>query len=302
MKYSSPKLGFTLIELLVVIAIIAILAAILFPVFAQAKLAAKKTADLSNLKQLGLGHIMYWSDYDDTTVTSWSYGFAGEFNNYIQPYLKNVGVLLSPGRLTSTSAFAATCQPNLAPFKQDNPFGEQTIWGYGYNTGQNWNDDTGLTQRVVTPHNDGDPYQVTINGNTYTALYRNPAMGGKSATSVAAPANTMLIGDTVDTVVAGMGRGDIHLLKFDGPNPDACTSMRKQNWPWWSSTAINLTYVDGHSKLTQLDTNTASWTINSPINGLETQPKVFTDPCIYMSDNNGGNNPGGCKTGDGVGS
>ena len=57
--------AFTLIELLVVIAIIAILAAILFPVFAQAKAAAKKTAALSNTKQLVLGMIMYIGDYDD---------------------------------------------------------------------------------------------------------------------------------------------------------------------------------------------------------------------------------------------
>jgi prepilin-type N-terminal cleavage/methylation domain-containing protein/prepilin-type processing-associated H-X9-DG protein len=57
--------AFTLIELLVVIAIIAILAAILFPVFAQAKNAAKKTTDLSNIKQVGLGTVMYAGDYDD---------------------------------------------------------------------------------------------------------------------------------------------------------------------------------------------------------------------------------------------
>jgi len=60
------KRAFTLIELLVVIAIIAILAAILFPVFAQAKLAAKRTADLSNLKQIGLATMIYLNDYDDT--------------------------------------------------------------------------------------------------------------------------------------------------------------------------------------------------------------------------------------------
>ncbi|MBL8067812.1 MAG: prepilin-type N-terminal cleavage/methylation domain-containing protein [Armatimonadetes bacterium] len=57
--------AFTLIELLVVIAIIAILAAILFPVFAQAKLAAKKTQSLSNLKNMGTATQIYLSDYDD---------------------------------------------------------------------------------------------------------------------------------------------------------------------------------------------------------------------------------------------
>jgi prepilin-type N-terminal cleavage/methylation domain-containing protein/prepilin-type processing-associated H-X9-DG protein len=63
---SSKARGFTLIELLVVIAIIAILAAILFPVFAQAKAAAKGTACISNVKQMNLGMVMYASDTDDT--------------------------------------------------------------------------------------------------------------------------------------------------------------------------------------------------------------------------------------------
>src|SRR5687768_4270631 len=57
--------GFTLIELLVVIAIIAILAAILFPVFAQAREAARKTSCVSNLRQIGVGILMYSQDYDE---------------------------------------------------------------------------------------------------------------------------------------------------------------------------------------------------------------------------------------------
>ncbi|MCU0317303.1 MAG: prepilin-type N-terminal cleavage/methylation domain-containing protein [Fimbriimonadaceae bacterium] len=64
------KRGFTLIELLVVIAIIAILAAILFPVFAQAKAAAKQTANVSNLKQIGTAGLLYAADYDDNAPSN----------------------------------------------------------------------------------------------------------------------------------------------------------------------------------------------------------------------------------------
>jgi prepilin-type N-terminal cleavage/methylation domain-containing protein len=82
------RLGFTLIELLVVIAIIAILAAILFPVFAQAKAAAKKTADLSNLKQNMTATIMYAGDADDFLPhTNWQEDYV--FAARIMPYTKN---------------------------------------------------------------------------------------------------------------------------------------------------------------------------------------------------------------------
>lgn len=98
------KRAFTLIELLVVIAIIAILAAILFPVFAQAKEAAKKTTCLSNLKQVGLGVMMYINDYDDR-YPAWAANMPpinGGNTNYfppdlqIMPYVKNDQVFRCP--------------------------------------------------------------------------------------------------------------------------------------------------------------------------------------------------------------
>src|SRR6476659_7957797 len=68
MSYQKQRRGFTLIELLVVIAIIAILAAILFPVFAQARAKARQATCLSNLKQISLGLSMYAQDYDEALV------------------------------------------------------------------------------------------------------------------------------------------------------------------------------------------------------------------------------------------
>ncbi|HEY3781169.1 MAG TPA: prepilin-type N-terminal cleavage/methylation domain-containing protein [Fimbriimonadaceae bacterium] len=111
----KTKEGFTLIELLVVIAIIAILAAILFPVFAQAKLAAKKTVSLSNLKQIELSLILYSNDYDDFTMPAyytqdgfasinwwWGYqnpngtGTTDVSKGLLVPYAKSTGINADP--------------------------------------------------------------------------------------------------------------------------------------------------------------------------------------------------------------
>jgi prepilin-type N-terminal cleavage/methylation domain-containing protein/prepilin-type processing-associated H-X9-DG protein len=103
MKRTSRK-AFTLIELLVVIAIIAILAAILFPVFAQAKTAAKRTADLSNVKQITLGFHMYAGDADDQAPPMWQVQDWGLPRYYqrvwkdgVLPYIKNGGKYPQPG-------------------------------------------------------------------------------------------------------------------------------------------------------------------------------------------------------------
>ncbi|CAN1513600.1 Prokaryotic N-terminal methylation site [Fimbriimonadaceae bacterium] len=112
------KKAFTLIELLVVIAIIAILAAILFPVFAQAKAAAKKTQDLSNVKQISLGITLYTTDHDDFYPSAYFHrafnpALGGTTAGYVHwsgmvaPYVKNLALYVSPG--DKIQGHAPTC-------------------------------------------------------------------------------------------------------------------------------------------------------------------------------------------------
>ncbi|AIE83819.1 prepilin-type N-terminal cleavage/methylation domain-containing protein [Fimbriimonas ginsengisoli] len=131
--------GFTLIELLVVIAIIAILAAILFPVFAQAKAAAKKTTSLSNLKQQSLAVIMYAGDVDDMAppATAWNpadspgdfplnfgNGYAAPWNWLVLPYIKAGAIFVDPqGPSTPNFANNVTLTQILYP-----SYGYNYVW------------------------------------------------------------------------------------------------------------------------------------------------------------------------------
>ncbi|MGV3619073.1 MAG: prepilin-type N-terminal cleavage/methylation domain-containing protein [Fimbriimonas sp.] len=147
----STAKGFTLIELLVVIGIIAILAAILFPVFAQAKAAAKKSACISNVKQLSLGMVMYVGDYDDVYMPR----LAGtntvgvdHWVDLIQPYVKNKQIM--------------RCADYVKPANRPEAL---SWWGYAANS------------HVVIPAGDGSFSATQFIDSAATAVIGDASIG-----------------------------------------------------------------------------------------------------------------------------
>ncbi len=133
---AAIRSGFTLIELLVVIAIIAILAAILFPVFAQAREKARQASCLSNTKQLGLGVYQYVQDYDETIPNGgWRAGTStpgsqSRWYRDVYPYIKNVGVFTCPSK-NDGNFIVKFVQPAAADLIQVP--GPGSAGGYGIN-------------------------------------------------------------------------------------------------------------------------------------------------------------------------
>ena len=161
--------GFTLIELLVVIAIIAILAAILFPVFAQARSKARQTSDLSNMKQLGTAMLMYVQDYDERynpTGNGNGASCPGEpsaswdlWPALLYPYVKNGQVFISPQFKAEDNLYGTSwyCHAHLQPML----IGGKFYVSYMMNSFETWSWQGGTTWT-----NGGDHFGFRYNPKT----------------------------------------------------------------------------------------------------------------------------------------
>lgn len=245
MTFQRSK-GFTLIELLVVIAIIAILAAILFPVFAQAKTAAKKTADLSNLKQIGTSVFLYAGDNDDVIPHFMEHN-PYIFATRVMPYVKNRNIWKAP----ASSAPMGTTQKkqyvkgswNYLP----DPSGDLLNFGTSTRGLDNYYDDIYPPMDFdVNSHIFG--YEQAPNTSQNDGWYQP----GPSATS----------GASSGQGITGVGPGSMEFVNIARVVLLIDFPTKWTNWPgrdingFWGGTSMlglynegsNVMHMDGHAK------------------------------------------------------
>lgn len=233
---SPHAAAFTLIELLVVIAIIAILAAILFPVFAQAKEAAKKTSCLSNQKQIALAWPMYANDYDDTMA----YANGEPYNN------------VPAGGLFGTQfPLYANWFTSFSPIQGGADVTAGLLYPYMKSTGisdcpsaKGLADSTGM-EPVAYSVNMGIFFGADIEVGAAW-----PASSEVNYSTVTAPAETILYGDSATAAWGdGVQRGG-EVMFFGQP----CIAAEGIAHGIHSGQA-NLSWLDGHAKSMKVDTS-----------------------------------------------
>ncbi|MBB6052734.1 DUF1559 domain-containing protein [Armatimonas rosea] len=260
---STTRRAFTLIELLVVIAIIAILAAILFPVFAQAREKARQTACLSNMKQIGLGLMMYLQDYDEVLPMAQSYGpYNAALPSLTSPYVQKVQQY---GTQTATNSIWA-CPSDATPrLNGGNP--KQSYAAIFWTAGP-----------------DRAPWA------SWTAAGTGAYIAGKSLAAFSSPADTFLLAEAhqdegiLGTNYVGVKRPFI--LATDNQNNafnaqnctvtsnNRCTNLKNPA----HSLSWNYVFADGHAKSMRPEA-----TLGKGVggNGLDAtgSPCIRTRPC-----------------------
>jgi prepilin-type N-terminal cleavage/methylation domain-containing protein/prepilin-type processing-associated H-X9-DG protein len=274
---SRKARGFTLIELLVVIAIIAILAAILFPVFAKARDKARQTSDLSNIKQIALGAMMYVQDYDETLFcpayrTCGVNGaadrpFGGPIwsNNWrvwpelIYPYVKNTQLFTSPNRADSPF-YGYGMNVNSSTDEYPLPYNAADNTGGG-TPPANWNDgrcqgNVGIPaagQHPVSLAASVAPATTIWFHNSNSSIYQEGL--NTWANLEAAAADPALAGDAVSLEVDGSSTiGQLFLT--GGARADNSTIIRE---PHRFSQGMNIAFLDGHVKWSRPSSIRGEW-------------------------------------------
>jgi prepilin-type N-terminal cleavage/methylation domain-containing protein/prepilin-type processing-associated H-X9-DG protein len=257
----KDRTGFTLIELLVVIAIIAVLAAILFPVFAQARDKARQASCLSNEKQIGTAVMMYAQDHDEGLPPWWTttqYGPYTYWHFHLKPYVKNLGVFICPS--------AGDCDDSAI---------SSHVPASVLNAGRSNCRQYGGTRRLFDP--DLNPVPKTVFGSGsygWNACFAtNFSWDGKNFTEgalstrlvqVPLPAETVMIGEISKYISpAGLYMPPTASFVIGVKNnpPFSCAySNQAELTQWWVNAALrhqggmNIIFYDGHVRWTHEDT------------------------------------------------
>jgi prepilin-type N-terminal cleavage/methylation domain-containing protein/prepilin-type processing-associated H-X9-DG protein len=227
--YRNPKAGFTLVELLVVIAVIALLAALLFPVFASARARARQTACLSNLSQIGRAALMYAGDYDERLPSVLARRtLATDPGITLQPYITSLEVWYCPDRAT----VRPLCTDPRQPLRAD-----QRCMGYGYNLGSGWGPI--VFPRSVLRKGDGltrpdtEDYSLQI---------------GVTLPEVREPSRCLLFGDTNDDPNLSLWRDVMPGVRVDEPDAAPVDTQGHPYEPPRHARGNNFAFVDGHAR------------------------------------------------------
>jgi len=217
--------AFTLIELLVVITIIAILAALLFPVFAQARAKARQASCTSNLAQIARAGMMYVQDNDERFPSCYSLSappYVVDPRTSLQPYIKNWDLFYCPERHT----VLRDCLDPRASFRPDS-----RCMGYGYNwgSGLGWGSSSLKADGLVRPAEDGTNSVI-----------------GVAMAEVTTPSHTFFYGDTNDYLFITLLREAMPGVRQGGAADAATNDIGKPYEPPRHSEGNNFAFVDGH--------------------------------------------------------